>query len=67
VRLVIDANVLVSALLGSASLPAHLFVLWRTGKFDLLIPAALSDERFGGMRTSQAGISQHRSGYKLHM
>lgn len=35
-RLVIDTNLLISALLFEASLPAHLFVLWRQGRFDLL-------------------------------
>jgi predicted nucleic acid-binding protein len=35
-RLVIDTNILVSALLAPASLPAHLMVLWREGCFDLL-------------------------------
>jgi predicted nucleic acid-binding protein len=35
VRLVIDTNVLISALLVVTSLPAHLIVLWREGRFDL--------------------------------
>jgi uncharacterized protein len=39
VRLVIDTNILVSALLASTSLPAHLIVLWREGRFDLLTAA----------------------------
>jgi len=39
VRLVIDTNVLISALLSGTSLPAHLIVLWREGKFELLTSA----------------------------
>jgi uncharacterized protein len=40
VRLVIDTNVLISALLAGSSLPAHLITLWREGSFDLLTSAA---------------------------
>lgn len=43
-RLVIDTNILVSALLAEASLPAHLTVLWREGRFDLLTAAEQLDE-----------------------
>ena len=43
-RLVIDTNVLVSALLAGTSLPAHLLVLWREGRFNLLISAEQLDE-----------------------
>ncbi len=38
-RLTIDTNVLISALLAGTSLPAHLIVLWREGRFDLLTSA----------------------------
>jgi putative PIN family toxin of toxin-antitoxin system len=38
-RLVIDTNILISALLAGTSLPAHLIVLWREGRFDLLTSA----------------------------
>jgi putative PIN family toxin of toxin-antitoxin system len=44
VRLVIDTNILVSALLAATSLPAQLIVLWRTGRFDLLTAAEQLDE-----------------------
>jgi hypothetical protein len=44
VRLVIDTNILISALLVSASLPAHLVVLWREGSFDLLTSAEQVEE-----------------------
>jgi len=44
VRLVIDTNVLITALLSGASLPAHLIVLWREGRFDLLTSAEQLDE-----------------------
>jgi putative PIN family toxin of toxin-antitoxin system len=44
VRLVIDTNILISALLVSASLPAHLVVLWREGRFDLLTSAEQVEE-----------------------
>lgn len=43
-RLVIDTNVLVSALLATTSLPAHLILLWREGLFDLLTSAEQFDE-----------------------
>jgi putative PIN family toxin of toxin-antitoxin system len=42
--LVIDTNVLVSALLAGSSLPAHLIVLWREGRFDLLTSSEQLDE-----------------------
>ena len=43
-RLVVDTNVLISALLTDISLPAHLIVLWREGRFDLLTSAEQLDE-----------------------
>lgn len=43
-RLVIDTNILISALLVGASLPAHLIVLWREGRFDLMTSAEQLDE-----------------------
>lgn len=43
-RLVIDTNVLISALLAGTSLPAHLIVLWREGRFDLLTSVDQLDE-----------------------
>ncbi len=43
-RLVIDTNILISALLSSTSLPAYLIVLWREGRFDLLTSGAQLDE-----------------------
>lgn len=43
-RLVVDTNILVSALLAATSLPAHLVVLWRVGRFDLLTTAEQLDE-----------------------
>lgn len=43
-RLVVDTNILISALLAGTSLPAHLIVLWREGRFDLLSSAAQLDE-----------------------
>jgi putative PIN family toxin of toxin-antitoxin system len=44
VRLVIDTNILISALLAGTSLPAHLIMLWREGRFDLLTSADQLDE-----------------------
>ena len=35
-RLVVDTNILVSALLSATSLPAHLLLLWRQNRFVLL-------------------------------
>ncbi|PPQ31851.1 putative toxin-antitoxin system toxin component, PIN family [Rhodopila globiformis] len=43
-RLVIDTNVLIRALLSGTSLPAHLIVLWREGRFDLLTSVEQLDE-----------------------
>ncbi len=43
-RLVVDTNILVSALLATTSLPAQLVVLWRAGRFDLLTAAEQLDE-----------------------
>lgn len=43
-RLVVDTNILISSLLASSSLPAHLIVLWREGRFDLLTSADQLDE-----------------------
>ena len=43
-RLVIDTNILVSALLVATSLPAQLVVLWRAGRFDLLTAVEQLDE-----------------------
>lgn len=43
-RLVVDINVLISALLARTSLPAHLVVLWREGQFDLLSSVEQVDE-----------------------
>lgn len=43
-RLVIDTNILISSLLASTSLPAHLIVLWREGRFDFLTSADQLDE-----------------------
>ena len=43
-RLVVDTNILVSALLAASSLPAQLVVLWRAGRFDLLTAAEQLDE-----------------------
>lgn len=43
-RLVIDTNVLISALLSGSSLPAHLVTLWREGGFDLLTSRPQLDE-----------------------
>lgn len=43
-RLVIDTNVLISALLVASLLPAHLIGLWRESRFDLLTSADQLDE-----------------------
>ena len=43
-RLVVDTNVLVSALLSATSLPARIILLWRAGRFDLLTAAEQLDE-----------------------
>ena len=43
-RLVIDTNILVSALFSRVSLPARLVALWREGHFDLLSSPEQLDE-----------------------
>lgn len=43
-RIVVDTNVLVSALLSATSLPAQLVTLWRHDRFDLLISGEQLDE-----------------------
>ncbi|MCK9513887.1 MAG: putative toxin-antitoxin system toxin component, PIN family [Pigmentiphaga sp.] len=43
-RLVVDTNILISALLVEASLPARLILLWRQGHFDLISSAEQLDE-----------------------
>lgn len=43
-RLVIDTNVLISALFAGTSPPAHLIVLWREGRFALLTSVEQVDE-----------------------
>ena len=43
-RLVVDTNILVSALLSAASLPAQIVLLWRAGRFDLLTAAEQLNE-----------------------
>lgn len=43
-RLAIDTNILISALLSASSLPAHLVVLWREGRFDVLTSVDQLDE-----------------------
>ena len=43
-RLVVDTNVLISALLAGTSLPAQLIVRWRDGRFDLLTAVEQLDE-----------------------
>ena len=43
-RLVVDTNILISALLVEKSLSAHLIVLWRQGRFDLLTSAEQLDK-----------------------
>jgi putative PIN family toxin of toxin-antitoxin system len=44
VRLVVDTNILISALLGTTGLPAHLIDLWRDGRFALLTAPEQVDE-----------------------
>jgi putative PIN family toxin of toxin-antitoxin system len=44
VRVVVDTNVLVSALLSPASMPAQVVTLWRQGRFTLLTAPPQLDE-----------------------
>ncbi len=43
-RVVLDTNVLISALLVESSLPAHLITYWRRGRFTLLTAAPQLEE-----------------------
>jgi putative PIN family toxin of toxin-antitoxin system len=43
-RIVIDTNVLVSALLSRSSLPSHIITLWRQGRFTVLTSVDQLDE-----------------------
>jgi uncharacterized protein len=43
-RAVLDANVLISALLSPRGAPAHLLVAWREGHFELIVSAKLLAE-----------------------
>ena len=43
-RLVVDTNILVSALLSATSSPARIILLWRAGRFDLVTAAEQLDE-----------------------
>lgn len=43
-RLIVDTNILISALLIESSLPAQLLLLWRQGRFDLVSSAEQLDE-----------------------
>ncbi len=54
-KLVIDTNILISALLVNTSLPGHLVTLWEDGQFDLLTSREQLDElmrvtRYGKIR-----------------
>ncbi|MGZ8783606.1 MAG: putative toxin-antitoxin system toxin component, PIN family [Gaiellaceae bacterium] len=43
-RLVLDPNVLISALITRAAAPARLVLLWLNGAYDLIVSARLLDE-----------------------
>lgn len=43
-RIAVDTNIFISALLVRTSLPAHLIAVWRAGRFDLLTAAEQLDE-----------------------
>ena len=43
-RIAVDTNIFISALLVRTSLPAHLIAVWRAGRFDLLTASEQLDE-----------------------
>lgn len=43
-RVVLDANVLIAAILSFRGTPAQLLTAWRSGAFELIVSAALLDE-----------------------
>lgn len=70
-RLVIDTNILVSALLAAGSLPAHLLVHWRQGRFELLTSVEQVDElrrvtRYPKIRARLAPAQAGRLVNELH-
>jgi putative PIN family toxin of toxin-antitoxin system len=44
VRAVLDVNVLIAAILSREGAPARLMAVWRQGRFELVVSAALLDE-----------------------
>lgn len=63
-RLVVDTNLFISALLSKKSLPAHVITLWREGRFDRLTSAEQLDElrRVTRYPKIRAGVDPHRAG-----
>jgi putative PIN family toxin of toxin-antitoxin system len=64
-RLVVDTNLFMSALLSKKSLPAHVITLWREGRFDRLTFAEQLDELRRATRCYpkiRAGVDPHRAG-----
>ncbi len=67
-RLALDTNVLLSALLSSSSPPAQLFALWRNRAFELVTSAEQIDEsltRCAVSKNSSAACSRRLPGEKL--
>ena len=62
-RLVVDTNILVSALLASTSRPAQLIVLWRQGRFELLTAAEQLDDARRKTETQQVSQSKYVIAY----
>jgi putative PIN family toxin of toxin-antitoxin system len=68
VRLVVDTNLFISALLSKKSLPAYVITLWREGRFDRLTSAEQLDELRRATRCYpkiRAGVDPHRRAGRL--
>lgn len=67
-RVVLDTNVLVSAMIASAGNPAAIVNAWLEGKFTLLICAELIDELRTTLRKPRVAelIKPHKAGRLVH-
>ena len=63
-RVVIDTNIIVSALITAAGNPAKIVDAWQDGKFTLLTCAELSDELYATLQKPRVAelIKPHRAG-----
>jgi putative PIN family toxin of toxin-antitoxin system len=67
-RVVLDTNILVSALMTQAGKPASIYRAWREGRFTLLTCAELLDELHATLRKPSVAnrIKPHKAGSMLN-